>query len=175
MPILYAVSIVGLAAVELSSIPNHFIIHGAAFSAYFFAGSLLAHATFRNHPNLGVAICCATAVVGAILGLKWVSVCPIIAVAVVSIGTCRSPRFLQPPRDISYGVYLYAWPMQQLTAYFFMPFPAALAFSVVSVFSLAVASNVFVEVPALRLKELSVDNQQWQEASQPLDCNAGPQ
>ena len=35
-----------------------------------------------------------------------------------------------------------------------MPLPLAMAFSIVSVTCLAIASNVFVEVPALKLKKL---------------------
>jgi peptidoglycan/LPS O-acetylase OafA/YrhL len=63
------------------------------------------------------------------------------------------PR-LEPPGDISYGVYLYGWPVQQaLQALFptvsgWAMLPAALAITC----GLAALSWVFVEKPALRLK-----------------------
>jgi peptidoglycan/LPS O-acetylase OafA/YrhL len=63
------------------------------------------------------------------------------------------PR-LEPPGDISYGVYLYGWPVQQtLQALFpaqsgWTMLPAALALTCI----LAALSWVFVEKPALRFK-----------------------
>ncbi len=63
------------------------------------------------------------------------------------------PRF-EPPGDISYGVYLYGWPVQQaLQALFpavsgWAMLPAALMLTV----ALATLSWVLVEKPALRLK-----------------------
>jgi peptidoglycan/LPS O-acetylase OafA/YrhL len=64
------------------------------------------------------------------------------------------PRF-EPPGDISYGVYLYGWPVQQALQALFpgisgwaMLFPA-----VVITCAVAAASWLFVEKPALQLKK----------------------
>ena len=53
---------------------------------------------------------------------------------------------------ISYGTYLYAWPVQQLSALYFDSFWSALFFSLILTFVLATFSAIFIERPALRLK-----------------------
>lgn len=68
--------------------------------------------------------------------------------------------------DISYGIYIYAWPMQQLVAQFFpgqMPYFNTMASSVL-VITLAWLSWHFVEKPVLGYKRLLLDHsgsRQW--------------
>jgi peptidoglycan/LPS O-acetylase OafA/YrhL len=62
------------------------------------------------------------------------------------------PKWLRPPLDLSYGLYLYAFPLQQISAALIGDFWLALAFSTSITFALALMSALFIERPALRLK-----------------------
>jgi peptidoglycan/LPS O-acetylase OafA/YrhL len=78
-----------------------------------------------------------------------VSALPAIALAAVLVGKAPAPAWLRPPIDISYGVYLYAFPMQQLIASYGLSFAASLAISLCATTVLAVLSSLLIERPAL--------------------------
>jgi hypothetical protein len=52
-------------------------------------------------------------------------------------------EWLQSPLDLSYGVHLYAFPVQQVSAMLFTNFWLVLAFSMVVTFALAMLSAAF--------------------------------
>jgi peptidoglycan/LPS O-acetylase OafA/YrhL len=65
-------------------------------------------------------------------------------------------RVSVPMGDISYGVYLYAWPVTQIVYHYNsgkLSFPAMAALSTALTFGLAWLSWVLVERPALRFKQ----------------------
>jgi peptidoglycan/LPS O-acetylase OafA/YrhL len=65
---------------------------------------------------------------------------------VIALGRLRGP---QPPADISYGMYIYAFPIQQVLMQFgLLSAPAAIA----ATLPFAIASWFMVEKPALKLK-----------------------
>ena len=72
------------------------------------------------------------------------------ALAVVLLGKLGSPAWLRLPLDISYGVYLYAFPVQQFVAGLGLTFWPSLALSTSATLVLAVASAIFIELPALQ-------------------------
>ena len=73
----------------------------------------------------------------------------------VALAPGLSKPSFEPPGDISYGVYLYGWPIQQAlqalfpTTAFWLMLPVALALTC----AVSVVSWLVVEKPALRLKE----------------------
>jgi peptidoglycan/LPS O-acetylase OafA/YrhL len=64
------------------------------------------------------------------------------------------PKRLRLPLDLSYGIYLYAFPIQQVSATLFTDFWRALAFSTIITLVLALMSALFIERYALQLKNL---------------------
>jgi peptidoglycan/LPS O-acetylase OafA/YrhL len=90
---------------------------------------------------------------------EWVRTTAIVAipyvVLVLAYRTPRSVSVITRPGDLSYGIYVYAFPVQQLTAYAVGP-PLGpgtmLALVAVPVYLLAFLSWRLIEAPALRLK-----------------------
>jgi peptidoglycan/LPS O-acetylase OafA/YrhL len=124
------------------------------FSTLFFTGSMVAAA--RSFVGLPIAVGALIAVAAAFASLGQYSLmCQLLLVAVVIVVGCiRLPKWLRPPLDLSYGVYLYAFPVQQISTMLFADFWPALAFSAVITFALALLSALFVDRPALTLKDL---------------------
>jgi peptidoglycan/LPS O-acetylase OafA/YrhL len=122
------------------------------FAALFLAGAFVASVQLLT--NLPISICAIGAVALAFAGLgqsllAWEL---LLTAAVIAIGCFALPKWLRPPLDLSYGIYLYAFPIQQLSAALFAEFWFALAFSATLTFALALMSALFIERYALRLK-----------------------
>jgi peptidoglycan/LPS O-acetylase OafA/YrhL len=90
---------------------------------------------------------------------EWVQTAAMLAIPyLVLVLAYRTPRWLSAitrPGDLSYGIYVYAFPAQQVAAYAWGPRlgPATmLALVAVPVYLLAFLSWRLVEAPALRLK-----------------------
>ena len=122
------------------------------FSILFLAGSAVVAA--QSFVGLPVAIGALAAIALAFAGigerlLAWLL---LLTAIVVAVGSITLPKRLRLPLDLSYGLYLYAFPIQQLSATLFTDFWPALAFSAVITFALALISALFIERYALRLK-----------------------
>jgi peptidoglycan/LPS O-acetylase OafA/YrhL len=122
------------------------------FSAFFVAGSMVsAIQSFAGLPS-AIGTLFVAALAFAILGnylLMW----QLLLVAVVILVGCASfPMWLRPPLDLSYGVFLYAFPIQQVSTMLFADFWPALAFSAMITFAMALLSALFIERYALKLK-----------------------
>jgi len=122
------------------------------FSILFLAGCAVAAA--KSFAGLPLAIGALVAVALAFAGsgeqlLAWLL---LLTAIVIAVGSITLPRRLRLPLDLSYGLYLYAFPIQQLSATLFTGFWPALAFSAVMTFALALMSALFIERYALRLK-----------------------
>jgi peptidoglycan/LPS O-acetylase OafA/YrhL len=87
-----------------------------------------------------------TAVVG------WL---PMMALAFIAIGKIHTPRQIRPAIDISYGIYLYAFPLQQVIAMSELSFWFSLSLSLAMTTILALLSARFIEQPALGLARTS--------------------
>jgi peptidoglycan/LPS O-acetylase OafA/YrhL len=124
------------------------------FSILFFTGSMVAAA--RSFVGLPLAVGALIAVALAFVGLGQYSLMfqLLLVAVVIAVGSIGLPKWLRPPLDLSYGVYLYAFPVQQISTMLFTDFWPALAFSVVITFALALLSALFIERPALKLKGL---------------------
>lgn len=88
------------------------------------------------------AVYCATAGLAALL--------PGMACLAILIGSVPAPRILRPPVDISYGIYLYAFPIQQFVSTFSQDFWPTLIASACLTIIAAILSALFVEQPAIR-------------------------
>lgn len=118
------------------------------FAVLFITGAVLAllERRFGWWPAIAVL-----AVVAVVSGLTTAQVgwLPAMALAFVLLGKLDTPSWLQPPLDISYGVYLYAFPLQQLGVLAGMSLWPSLALSLVTTTVMAILSAVFIEQPAL--------------------------
>jgi peptidoglycan/LPS O-acetylase OafA/YrhL len=126
------------------------------FAVLFITGALLALAERRwgFWPALA-----ALAFVAVVSGLTTAIVgwLPAMALVYLLIGKIEAPSWLQPPLDISYGVYLYAFSLQQLGVMLGMTFWPSLALSVVTTTVMAVLSAVFIEQPALARRKAAAE------------------
>ncbi|UZE51650.1 acyltransferase family protein [Rhodopseudomonas sp. P2A-2r] len=76
-----------------------------------------------------------------------------VVIGCVVLNRVPLPSWLMPRADISYGVYLYAFPVQQLVSNWSGSFWIRLGMVVVIVTILAILSARYVEQPALRLRK----------------------
>ena len=122
------------------------------FSIMFLTGSAIAAVQLAAGLPIALGFVVFTAVLSALTGSQSFAIELLLVVVVVALGSLPAPNWLQPPLDISYGTYLYAWPVQQVSALYFNSFWSALVFSLSLTFVLATLSAIFIERPALRLK-----------------------
>jgi peptidoglycan/LPS O-acetylase OafA/YrhL len=119
------------------------------FAVVFLAGALFALVERIHGIRAAVIVTMGLAAMVALTS-PVVAMLPAIAFAAILVGKMQSPAWLRPPIDISYGVYLYAFPMQQLIASYGLPFATSLVISLFATLALAVASALLIEQPALR-------------------------
>jgi peptidoglycan/LPS O-acetylase OafA/YrhL len=143
-----------------------------AFSTLFLAGSFMA--AVQVFAGLPVAIIALAVVALVFAGLgEYVLTWELLLTAtVIATGCMTLPKWLRPPVDLSYGIYLYAFPVQQLSAMLFVDFWFALAFSAVITFTLALMSALFIERHALRLKA-KLPFLEWSGMMRPISRSLG--
>lgn len=122
----------------------------------FAAGSLLFQFGDRFRANLLTAgIALAVLVVAGLLGLiPQLGTLPL-AYLLLTLGNVLPLHGVGRSFDISYGVYIYAWPVQQTLALAFhpqLPVPLFILLSFVGTIPLAFLSCLLIERPALALK-----------------------
>ncbi len=119
------------------------------FAVVFLAGALFALIERIHGIPAALIVTMGLAAMAAITS-PAVAMLPAIALAAILLGKMPSPAWLRPPIDISYGVYLYAFPVQQLIASYGLPFAASRLISLFATMALAVTSALLIEQPALR-------------------------
>lgn len=122
----------------------------------FFAGGALAYMVInrwglsRTLGLAGIPVAALLMVFVPVIGGQLAG--PILAYALLTLATLiPQPRWIAS-NDVSYGFYIYAWPVQQLVFVaggMAFGFPAYIGITVVVTFALAWASWVFVERPAM--------------------------
>ena len=129
-----------------------------AFTLPYFVGGAVAYLVVRRWGvRTGVALACgAVVVLAAVAGHAAPALATFGAYVLVWLGTRDNPlsRLSAHTGDLSYGVYLYGWPVQQLVR---VVSPSdspwvTLAWSLPLTLACAWLSHRFVEAPALRLK-----------------------
>ena len=128
----------------------------ARFGAFFFSGALLAQHADAIPVNVWSAPLATLAVVGTIwLPAYQVFQAPVLAYALLTIAIQNAPAALHIRNDLSYGVYVFAFPIQQALVLLGADAWHPLAFAAVA-FAItlcpAALSWHYVERPALRLK-----------------------
>lgn len=122
------------------------------FSFLFVAGCFVAAMQKLQKAVIAIAavllLACAFAAAGRELSACYL----LLAAAVIAFGSLRLPIWLRPPLDLSYAIYLYAFPVQQLSAMLTKNFWLGLLFSAVVTFALALLSALFVERRAQEFK-----------------------
>lgn len=147
-----ALAILPVPASTLLVLPGVFANHLATFATLFLAGAVLA-ASERDFGFLyGCLACLAAGVLLLLTGNIWLARLLIFAPLVIIVGRLEPPRMLRPRVDISYGFYLYAFPVQQLVASQTTRFWPVLILSAAGTLVMAYLSSRLVEQPALRLK-----------------------
>lgn len=123
---------------------------------FFLAGALLRmtrHRLVLSWPLAVVATAVATPMVLLIDGWGPQLASPFIAYVVLWLGAVTPCPALLQKHDISYGVYIYAWPVQQLLALaglHTLPLPVYDVLALAGTVPLALASWLLIERPALR-------------------------
>jgi len=136
--------------------PKNYQLH---FAVYFFAGVCLDlyRRLWEGQPAWLVAAAGAASLAFHLLGLDHIALAILIPSLSVAAGTCATPVIRRFGRygDLSYGVYIYAFPIQQTVVWMAgkdLPFTAGLAIAAAATLVCAFLSWHLVEQPALRLK-----------------------
>jgi peptidoglycan/LPS O-acetylase OafA/YrhL len=152
----FALALAGLLAVTLGVVDNGWVRDASRFATMFLAGVLVQRFQDRI-PVRRVWVLAAAVLVAASAFLpdyRLVAALPL-AYLLVVLGAWGTSARLRFPNDLSYGVYIYAFPLQQTLASAHLWRAGPLVFMVASIaltVPVAAASWFFVERPALRLK-----------------------
>ncbi len=130
------------------------------FGLCFFIGVVCHHHRRRTTGRAGLPLLLASWVLGVLsiaLDQPLLALVFLVPLTAIWFGTASWPVVRRMGRfgDLSYGLYIYAFPMQQLMIWWFhdrLPWVAVLALSLLSTVALAYASWHLVEKHALRLK-----------------------
>jgi len=131
----------------------------STFGAYFFMGALLFQFRRRVRLHVGIAIGLVVALAvfpaGAVADVGLMMALPYIVIT----AAFRAPAWLRSSHrqiDLSYGIYLYSFPIQQTLVHLFHPGPEMHLITLVAEVAIsccaAFASWKLVEKPALRMK-----------------------
>ncbi|WP_395023953.1 acyltransferase family protein [Comamonas odontotermitis] len=150
----YLVWFLSTMTMDLTGAMNHYW----EFPAYFAFGSLIAafNKQFLQHRAVFAIAACACALVAYALGFPYSALLLFMPATLLAVGTASWPILSQAGRlgDVSYGVYLYAFPIQQCVRALApgLDFTTSLAVVVALTLAAGWLSWRLVEAPALRLK-----------------------
>lgn len=152
--ILFALTLAVATAVAVGAIENWYAVRGSRFALMFLAGALIWQ--WRAHIRVSWVLALGAAVV--LLGSLWLpdyrllGALPLAYLVMVAGAVLKTPR-LRLRNDISYGVYIYAFPAQQIVASWGVDSVVGMALlATVLTLPLATASWFLVERPAMQLK-----------------------
>jgi peptidoglycan/LPS O-acetylase OafA/YrhL len=120
------------------------------YGAVFLGGALLAASEKVFGPWPAVGVVAAVALAFALTGQTMTATLVALPIAFVSIGRLTTVTWLRPKIDISYGAYLYAFPIQQFIAGYRLSFWTSLALSLGLTLVLGFLSAILIERPALK-------------------------
>jgi peptidoglycan/LPS O-acetylase OafA/YrhL len=125
------------------------------FAVVFIVGAMLA--IVERSKGFGVA--CAIIIPIAAITIATTSALTSLmatAIAAIIVGRFSCPSFIRPPVDISYGLYLYAFPIQQLVSSYGLAFWPSLALSSIFTVILAILSAIVIERPMIKQRYLDI-------------------
>ncbi|WP_314148473.1 acyltransferase [uncultured Leifsonia sp.] len=156
IPLIFVGCLVALILTDLHATHNYYVVNGSRFGIMFAAGALI-HQLATRLPARWIHVLVASVLVVAASFLpeyRLVAAIPFAYVLIAS-GALLKVKALRLRNDVSYGTYIYAFPVQQVIASaglyrLGVGWFAALAIPFVAL--LAIASWFAVEKPALRLR-----------------------
>lgn len=157
LPVAFGLCVIGVLSTSYGPIDNFYVFASARFGIMFIAGGLVYR--FRDRIRASwtlVAVALAIVVASAWLPDYRVIAALPLAYAVITTGALLRHRIFWLRNDISYGIYVYAFPLQQtlvLLGTAVWGIPAFIVLSVALTLPFAIASWVFVERPALALRK----------------------
>jgi peptidoglycan/LPS O-acetylase OafA/YrhL len=133
--------------------------YGFEFSAFFLSGAALAfYGDFlKSRPWRLLSAVLILSTISWLLQYRYLAIALTLPLGIICFGLASSPfvRKAGLLGDVSYGMYLYAFPIQQLVVMLWLPtvgFSATLIISLAITWALSLVSWHFVEKHALRLK-----------------------
>ena len=156
VPVLLACTILGVLATSYGPVGNYWVKNGAHFGIMFLAGALVFQLRHRLPLNsLLVAVSAAVVILSAWLpDYRVVAALPL-AYLLIAVGAIGRHRRLQLKNDLSYGAYIFAFPLQQLLATLGAAAWGVSPFWLIATaltLPVAAASWFLIERPSLRLK-----------------------
>jgi peptidoglycan/LPS O-acetylase OafA/YrhL len=156
IPLLFVLALAAAIATSVGVIENAYVVFGARFGLMFLAGAMVFVYRDRVPVSLPVVAVAVGLLVGALFlpNYRLLAALPLAYLVLVTGALLRSPR-LRLRNDISYGVYIYAFPVQQVLAiwgFTALGVPIYAALAIAATLPLAAASWFLVEKPAMRLK-----------------------
>ncbi|MES2858073.1 MAG: acyltransferase [Pseudomonadota bacterium] len=145
-----------------------------SYGLFFAIGVAVAEYRLLERPAvmLGMA---AVALAFGLAGHAYMVRAMLLPLAVIYIGTRSWPVLRSAGKfgDLSYGIYIYAWPAQQITVAYLpdAPFALLLAISLAVTTCLASLSWHFIEKPALKFKPGGAG---WMAGKHPMPAEAAP-
>lgn len=156
IPIVFVVCLAGLILVTVGVTDNFYVVNGSRFGLMFAAGVLIYQ--FQHHiPARWWLVAIAGAVVAAaslVPDYRVVAAIPL-AYLVITVGALVKQPRVRLTNDISYGVYIYGFALQQLLAMaglYRLGVPLFAAVSISITIPIALASWFLIEKPAMRLR-----------------------
>lgn len=152
--ILFVLTLAVALAVTAGVIDNWYAVRGSRFALMFLAGAMI----WQWRERIPVGAIPAVAAGAVVVGAMWLPDYRIIAAVPLAYLVMTAGAVLKTPRlrlrnDVSYGVYIYAFPAQQIVAYGGIDNVLGMALlATLLTFPLAAASWFLVEKPAMRLK-----------------------
>lgn len=158
LSVLFVVAVAGLILVGYGPLGGDTLTNLTRFGVMYLAGTLVY--VFRNRlPGSVWWSIPAVVVIGASLFLHSYQIiaAPFLAYLLINLGAHIRTRWLRLENDISYGVYIYAFPIAQILVGLGManvPIVWFMLATIVLTVPLAIASWFAVEKPAMRLRHL---------------------
>ncbi|MDO8383190.1 MAG: acyltransferase [Microbacterium sp.] len=158
LPTAFAISVLLNVLVALPTDLPEFVERAGRFSIFFFAGALVAqysHAIMASWTLVLISLV-------TMIASAWIPVghlilqAPATAIGLITLGGLFNPRWAELKNDISYGIYIYAFPVQQTLVVLGVMTLDVFSFSLVALLvtvPFAAASWFLVEKPALRLRK----------------------
>ncbi|MET0975886.1 MAG: acyltransferase family protein, partial [Leifsonia sp.] len=157
LPVAFVLCVVGLLATSYGPIDNFYVFAASRFGIMFLAGGLMFRFRDRLPASWGL-VALAAVVVAASAWLpdyRIIAALPL-AYVVITSGALLKHRVFWLRNDISYGIYIYAFPLQQSLVLLGAAALGVPVFAIVSIaltIPFAIASWVLIEKPALALRK----------------------
>lgn len=160
LPVLFALALTGACLTSAGLIHNNYIVLGSRFGLMFLAGSLIWQ--YQHRLPVGaplIAFAVAVIVMASFLPNYRIFAALPLAYLILLCGALIRAPLLRFSNDISYGVYIYAFPLQQVLALahaYDLGIPTYAVLTALATLPVATLSWFLVERPIMRLSKRSL-------------------